>query len=180
MKVAEAMTANVQVALPDMDIGHAARLMAELDVGILPVVEAGRLVGIVTDRDIAVRGTALRLGPETKVAAVMSPRPRFCWIDDDLRDAVTGMARLQVRRLPVLDRALRLVGILSLSDIVVEVPAAAAGEALLDITEPGGLHSQSDDADPYNPVAPALDEAGESEPAAAFPEALHVSAGSVN
>lgn len=155
MKVADAMTPNAQVALPDMDIGNAARLMAELDVGVLPVSDGGRLVGILTDRDITVRAVALRLGPETPVDKIMSPDARFCFVDDWLEDVLAGMARLQIRRMPVLDRDERLVGIISLSDAGGEAEPAATGEALLDITEPGGEHSQADENDPHNPSAPA-------------------------
>jgi CBS domain-containing protein len=153
MMVADAMTPNAQVALPQMDIGDAARLMAELDVGVLPVSDGGALVGIVTDRDIAVRAVALRLGAETPVERVMSTDPRYCHDDDDLDEVMAGMARLRVRRMPVLDRANRLVGIVSLADAGLEAPAKRTGEALLDITEPGGSHSQADDEDPHAVVA---------------------------
>lgn len=155
MKVAEAMTADVRVAIPEMEICDAARLMAELDVGVLPVSDGGKLVGIITDRDIAVRAVALRLGPETRVDAVMSSSPRFCYADDEMSDVLAGMSTLQVRRMPVLDRDHRLVGIIGLSDAAMETPPAKTGEALLDITEPGGEHSQADDADPHGFVAPA-------------------------
>lgn len=156
MKVADAMTANAQVALPEMDIGDAARLMAELDVGVLPVSDNGRLVGIVTDRDITVRAVALRLGPDTPVERIMSPEARFCYVDDGLEEVLAGMGRLQVRRMPVLDRDQQLVGIISLSDAGIETSATSTAEALLDITEPGGEHSQADDGDPSHPVAPSV------------------------
>lgn len=155
MKVGDAMTPNAQVALPDMDIGDAARLMAELDIGVLPVSDGGRLVGIVTDRDIAVRAVALRLGPDTRVDRIMSPDARFCFVDDGLDDVLAGMARLRVRRMPVLDRDEQLVGIIGLSDAGVEAEPATTGEALLEITEPGGEHSQADEDDPHNAIAPA-------------------------
>lgn len=163
MKVRDVMTFDVRIAVPEMDIADAARLMAELDVGVLPVCDAGRLVGIVTDRDIAVRGVALRLGCDTRVDAVMSPAPRFCYDDDALEEALAGMGHLQVRRLPVLNRAHELVGILSLSDAAFEAPPPVTGEVLADISEPGGPYSQSDDEDPSSVVAPPVPETGDDE-----------------
>jgi CBS domain-containing protein len=157
MKIADAMTRDVQVALPEMEICDAARLMAELDVGVLPVSEGGGLVGMITDRDIAVRAVAMRMGPETRVDAIMSPGPRFCYDDDEIDAVLAGMGGLQVRRMPVLDRAHRLVGIVSLSDLALDTPSKAAGETLIDISEPGGAHSQADDADPHAIVAPTID-----------------------
>lgn len=168
MKVAEVMTTNVQVAVPEMEIATAARLMAELDIGVLPVSDGGRLVGIVTDRDIAVRAVALRLPHETEVRTVMSPAPRYCHEDDELEDVLAGMGRLQVRRMPVLNRAHELIGILSLSDAVAEAPPVA-GEVLGDISEPGGPHSQTDDEDPHSIVAPPITEAGDQLPGDAGP-----------
>lgn len=155
MKVADAMTRDLVVAVPEMSVQAAARLMAELDAGVLPVVNGGRLEGMITDRDIAVRAVALGLGPETAVAEVMTPEARYCFEDDSLADAVAGMGDLQVRRLPVLNRTTGdLVGILSLADAAMVVDKPQAGEALEAISEPGGDHSQADDADPAAPVAP--------------------------
>lgn len=153
MKVADAMTRELVVAVPEMSVRAAARLMAELDAGVLPVVDAGRLKGMITDRDIAVRAVGLGLGPETAVAEVMTPEARYCFEDDALADALAGMGELQVRRMPVLNRAGDLVGILSLADVAMVVDTPQAGEALEAISEPGGDHSQADDADPAAPVA---------------------------
>ena len=159
MKVADAMTRELVVAVPEMSVQAAARLMAELDAGVLPVVDAGRLKGMITDRDIAVRAVALGLGPETVVAEVMTPEARYCFEDDVLADAVAGMGELQVRRMPVLNRSGDLVGILSLADAAMVVDTPQAGQALEAISEPGGDHSQTDDADPAAPVArPGADE----------------------
>lgn len=154
MKVADAMTRNLVVAVPEMSVQAAARLMGELDAGVLPVVDGGRVKGMITDRDIALRAVALGLGPETPVAEVMTPEARYCLEDDELGDVVAGMGELQVRRMPVLDSAGELVGILSLADAVLVLDPPQAGEALEAISEPGGDHSQSDDSDPAAPVAP--------------------------
>lgn len=156
MKVADVMTHDVRVAIPEMTIKDAATLMAELDAGVLPVCEGGRLVGMVTDRDIAIRGVALGLGPESEVEQMMTPEVRYCFADDDLDTVLTDMADAQVRRMPVLDDAKNVVGIVSIGDIAAEDTAAAqTGEALGGISEPGGEHSQSI-SEPQPATRPAL------------------------
>jgi CBS domain-containing protein len=143
MKVSEAMTRNVRIANPEETIQAVARMMVTLDAGALPVAEGDHLVGMITDRDIAVRGIAEGKGPETKVRDVMTPEVRYCFDDQDIAEVTRNMADIQVRRLPVIDRAKRLVGILSLGDVAVTPEEAKAGEALHGISRPGGQHSQS-------------------------------------
>ncbi|MGH6861782.1 MAG: CBS domain-containing protein [Phyllobacterium sp.] len=143
MKVSEAMTRDVRVADPEQSIQEAARTMADLDVGSLPVGENDRLVGMITDRDIAVRGVADGKGPETKVRQVMTVDVKYCHDDQDLDEVTRNMADIQVRRLPVIDREKRLVGILALGDIALTSFNGKAGEALSGISRPGGEHSQA-------------------------------------
>jgi CBS domain-containing protein len=143
MLVANAMTRNVRVAAPDMTIQEAARVMAELDAGALPVGENDRLVGMVTDRDIAVRAVAQGKGPGTQIREVMSPEVKYCFEDEDTEHVTRNMADLQVRRLPVVNREKRLVGILALGDVAMCAPPKPAGEALAGISRPGGEHSQT-------------------------------------
>src|SRR6185503_14358839 len=119
MKVSEAMTKDVRVASPDETIQQAARTMASLDAGVLPVGEKDHLVGMITDRDIAIRGIAQGKGPDAKVRDVMTVDVKYCFEDQDLKEITRNMADIQVRRLPVLNRDKRLVGILSLGDIAV-------------------------------------------------------------
>ena len=145
MQVSQAMSKDVQIANPNQSICDAARMMAEIDAGVLPVGENDRLVGMITDRDIAVRGVAQGKGPDTPVRQVMSQDVKYCFVDDDLEEVAKNMADIKVRRLPVLDRNKRLVGIVSLGDLALTDGAAHAGEALSDISEPGGAHSQSSD-----------------------------------
>jgi CBS domain-containing protein len=145
MRISEAMTPDVQIANPTQTIRDAASLMAELDVGALPVGEGDRLVGVVTDRDIAVRAVAKGLDPDTKVSDVMSSEVMYCFDDEDLEDVAHNMADIKVRRLPVLNRKKRLVGIVSLGDIALADGPESAGEAICGISEPGGLHSQAGD-----------------------------------
>jgi CBS domain-containing protein len=143
MRVADCMTRDVRLANPDETIREAAQEMAECDAGVLPVGENDRLVGMITDRDIAVRGVACGLGPDAKVREVMSQEVRYCFDDDDVEDVLQNMGELQVRRLPVLSRDKRLVGIVSLGDLSARSSPSEAGEALSDISRPGGQHSQT-------------------------------------
>ena len=141
MKVSECMSTDVRIASPDDTIREAARIMREIDAGALPVGENDRLVGMITDRDIAIRAVADGHGPETSVREVMSKEIRFCFEDDDLEEVAENMADLKVRRLPVLNRDKRLVGIVSLGDLSLS-DGVNTGDTLSEISEPGGLHSQ--------------------------------------
>jgi len=113
----QVMTTDVRLARPDQSIQSAAAEMAAGDLGSLPVGEDDRLIGMITDRDIAVRGVALGLGPEALVREVMTEGIRYCFEDDDVTRVADNMAELGVRRLPVVDRDKRIVGIVSLSNI---------------------------------------------------------------
>ena len=143
MQVREAMTKDVRIANPGQTIREAASLMSECDAGILPVGENDRLVGMITDRDIAVRAVAKGLGPDTPVRDVMSTdKVHYCFEDDDVDDVAKNMGDEKVRRLPVMDRNKRLVGIISLGDIS-KSETKAAGQSMEKITEPGGPHDQA-------------------------------------
>lgn len=143
MKVGECMTRDVRIADPDTTLRQAARTMAECDAGVLPVGENDRLVGMITDRDIAVRAVADGKSPDTAVREVMSAEVLYCFEDEQVEDVLRNMGELQVRRLPVLDRDKRLVGIVSLSDLAANGETARSGETLSDIALPGGPHSQT-------------------------------------
>jgi len=145
MQVSEAMTDDVKIASPNQPIRDAARLMAQIDAGVLPVGENDRLVGMITDRDITIRAVGADKGPQTPIRDIMSKEVMYCFEDDDLDEVVQNMADIKLRRLPVLNRKKRLVGILSLGDIALTDGAASAGSALCGISEPGGEHSQSMD-----------------------------------
>jgi CBS domain-containing protein len=142
MKVGKAMTQDVNIASPDQTIQEAARLMAKLDVGSLPIGENDRLVGMITDRDIAVRAVGQGLGPDTPISKVMSKDVKYCFDDDEIDEVAENMGDIKVRRLPVLNRDKRLVGIVSLGDIA-RRDDDSAGPALKQISEPGGEHSQT-------------------------------------
>jgi uncharacterized protein (DUF2267 family)/CBS domain-containing protein len=143
MRVSDAMTRDVHLARPDQTIQDAARLMLEIDAGVLPVGENDRLVGMITDRDIAVRAVAEGKSPATKVREVMSADVKYCFDDEDTEHVARNMGEQQVRRLPVVDRDKRLVGILALGDLAISQRPQPVGEALQDISRPGGEHSQT-------------------------------------
>jgi CBS domain-containing protein len=145
MLVNEAMSSDVKIASPDQSIKDAARMMAEIDAGSLPVGENDRLVGMITDRDIAIRAVAAGKPPTTPVREVMSSEVKYCFEDDELDDVADNMADVKLRRLPVLNRDKRLVGIVSLGDIALVDGPSNAGSALCGISEPGGDHSQATD-----------------------------------
>jgi CBS domain-containing protein len=145
MEVRDAMSSDVKIASPDQTIRDAARMMAKIDSGFLPVGENDRLVGVITDRDIALRAVATGLSPDTKVREVMSKDVQYCFESDEIDDVADNMAEIKVRRLPVLNAEKRLVGVLSIGDIAVTDGPENAGPALCGISEPGGMHSQSSD-----------------------------------
>jgi CBS domain-containing protein len=136
MNVREVMTQDVKVASPEDTLQHAAELMTDIDAGVLPVGENDRLVGMLTDRDIAVRAVARGKAPDrTTVREVMSPDIKYVYDDESVEDAARNMSKLQVRRLPVLNREKRLVGIVSLGDLALK-KKGPAGTALQGISRP--------------------------------------------
>ncbi|HUF82405.1 MAG TPA: CBS domain-containing protein [Burkholderiales bacterium] len=143
MKVSEAMSRDVRIASPDETICDAAKAMAAIDAGALPVGENNRLVGMITDRDIALRAVAERKGPDTPIRDVMTKDVKYCFEDEDLEHVASNMGDIRVRRLPVLDRDKRVVGIVSLGDIAMVGGRGAAGEAVTGVSRPGGPHSQT-------------------------------------
>jgi CBS domain-containing protein len=143
VKVGELMTADPVTVAPDTPVFEARKLMLSKHIRHLLVVESGRLVGMVTDRDIAVRAVAAGKGPETAVGEVMSRQVLFCFDDQDLDHIARSMGEARVRRLPVVDRSSNLVGILSLGDISLRHKPAAAADAVTRLSRRGGPHSQS-------------------------------------
>jgi CBS domain-containing protein len=130
------------VATPEQSIRDAAQLMMKIDAGTVPVGKDQKLVGMLTDRDIAVRAVAKGLGPDTPVREIMSADVKYCFEDQSIEEVARNMADIQVRRLPVVNRDKRLVGILSLGDLAVR-SNCSTNEALRGVSTPGGEHSQS-------------------------------------
>jgi len=143
MKIRECMTPAVRTIGPENTLQEAARIMAEIDAGAIPVGENDRLVGMLTDRDIVVRAICQGKGPAARVREVMTQELKYCFEDDDAEDVADNMAEIQVRRLPVLNRDKRLVGIVALSDLTQSVDCNTAGQAIAGISRPGGQHTQA-------------------------------------
>ena len=138
MRVSDVMTRNVECVAPDDTIQDAARKMRDLDVGPLPVCDHDRLAGMVTDRDITIRATADGRDPaRCRVRDVMTPDVVYCFDDQDVKDAADTMAARQIRRLLVLNRDQRLIGIVALADLAVDAGSEARpGDALREVSEP--------------------------------------------
>jgi len=136
MKIEDVMTHDVAVASPDETIQQAARLMDELDVGALPVADNERLVGMITDRDIVIRAVADGLGPDALVRDAMTPDVKYCFCDQEIAEVSDNMADIQIRRLPVVDRDKRLVGIVALGDIATSSENECVTDALAGISRP--------------------------------------------
>jgi CBS domain-containing protein len=142
MRVSEAMTREVRVANPDQSIREVAKIMAEIDAGAMPVGDNDRLVGMITDRDIAIRAVGQGKGPDTPVREVMSTEQvLYCYEDEDLDHVAKNMSEQQVRRLPVVSRDKRLVGIVSLGNLA-QKEGRSANKAVKGVTKPGGAHQQ--------------------------------------
>jgi CBS domain-containing protein len=141
MQIREMMTKQVEVLPPQASIRDAATKMRDLDVGGIPICDGQKLQGFLTDRDLAVRAVAEARDPaNTKISEVMSPNITYCFEDNEVEEAAQMMESKQIRRLPIVDRDKRLVGIVSLGDIAVRSEGAGrqdpAAEALEGISEP--------------------------------------------
>ena len=143
MKVSKCMTRDVELVNPTQTIRDAAQMMAELDAGALPVQQDDRLVGMITDRDIAVRAVAQGKSPETPVRDVMSPEVLYCFDDQEIEDVSRNMGEVKVRRLPVVNRDKRLVGIISIGDLALKEEQTLTGSTIARISKTGGNHSQA-------------------------------------
>jgi CBS domain-containing protein len=143
MRVSEAMSRDVRLANPGQSIREVAKIMAEIDAGAMPVQENDRLVGMITDRDIAIRAVAQGKGPDTPVRDVMSTEQvLYCFEDEELDHVAQNMSEVRVRRLPVVNRDKRLVGIVSLGDVATKEDRSGA-KAVSGVSRHGGPHSQS-------------------------------------
>ncbi|HVI34362.1 CBS domain-containing protein [Phenylobacterium sp.] len=136
MRISEIMSRDVKVARPQDTIQDVARRMVEIDAGVMPVCDGDRLQGMVTDRDIVVRAVSEGRSFQTPVSEVMTPDVECCYEDDDIGEAADRMAELQVRRLAVVDRDKRLVGIVALGDIARQAKDKTTGQTLEEISEP--------------------------------------------
>ena len=144
MKVQDIMSSSVYSVQVGDSIAQAARSMAENDVGFLPVLEISKLVGVVTDRDVAVRAVAAEIDPHSSVRRIMSTDVTSCSASDAIEDVLEIMSNEQVRRLPVCNPSKEVIGIVALADAAQRDPdKREVAETLSEICEPSGLHSQS-------------------------------------
>ena len=138
MRISDVMTRDVATVRPDQTAREAATFMLDSDAGSIPVTEGDRLIGMITDRDIAVRGIAKGLGPDTPVRDLMTSGLICARADDNVDEVATKMSEAQVRRLPVIDDSENLVGIVSLGDLARETDGEGAHEALEGVSASGG------------------------------------------
>ncbi|MCW7539808.1 CBS domain-containing protein [Aquabacterium sp. A7-Y] len=142
-QISEVMTRNVRVVSPDDSLQSAARVMDEMNVGAVPVCNGDRLVGMITDRDITVRAVAAGLPADgTHVGDVMTDQVRWCFEDQPVDEVMKQMSDVQIRRVPVVDRDNRLVGIVSLGDLATRHPADVEGtlERISSPSQPDRTH----------------------------------------
>ena len=150
MKISEIMSKNPRSVSPDTPVSEAAQVMKEEDVGLVPVVERvggaetrGRLVGVVTDRDIAIRAVAEGRATDAPVSEIMSGGVKTCGPNDSVESAMELMGREQVRRIPIVDDSGALVGIIAQADIVIEARDNRKAERTVEqISQPSGKHAQ--------------------------------------
>jgi CBS domain-containing protein len=141
MLVREAMTRDVHIASPDQTILEAAKMMADMNIGCLPVGDEDRLVGMITDRDIVVRGVAQGRDGRSLVGEVMTKGIKYCFEDEDMDEVLVNMSEVKIRRVPVVDRHNQLVGVLSLGDAAKNHDPEAAGIALSGVAAKPQQHS---------------------------------------
>lgn len=140
MKVREAMTAQVATATPATTIAEVARTMAQIESGAVPVMDEGKVVGLITDRDIVIRVVAKGGALSSPISEVMSDHIESCNEDDNVADAAAKMGAHQIRRLVVLNDQGGLAGILSLGDIAQDYGAKAVGKTLEEISAEPATH----------------------------------------
>ena len=142
MKISEVMTTDLETVSADQTAREAAAFMLRADAGSIPVCEGDKVIGMITDRDIAVRGIAKGYGPDTPVRELMTNDIICARIDEDCDEVASKMSEAQVRRLPVIDEQEMLCGIVSLGDLAREGAADTAEQALEGVAQPGGEHRQ--------------------------------------
>ena len=142
-QIKDVMTPNCQWVSPEATLQQVAQKMKEADCGFLPVGENDRLIGMVTDRDITLRAVADSLPATAQVRDVMTPKTYYCYDDLEAKEVCDNMAQIQVRRLPVVNRDKRLVGVVSMGDLAQAVANAETGETLQSITKDCQQHKQA-------------------------------------
>jgi CBS domain-containing protein len=135
MKIKDVMTPDVSFVSPDTPVAEIARRMRDEDIGVVPVTENDRMIGMVTDRDIVVRCIASGNVEGATARTAMSPRVLYCYEDQSVNEILDNMAEQQIRRMPVVSRDKRLVGVVSIGDLS-QKAQRKAGESLKEISQP--------------------------------------------
>lgn len=141
MKVGDAMTKNCKLVHANDTIRKAAQIMAQEEIGWIPVQDGDRIIGMITDRDIVTRSVAQGKDGTARVRDAMTHDVKYCFEDEELDHTLDNMADLQLRRIPVMSRSKRLVGVLTLADAARSYDPSAVGAALCAVVEPGGHHA---------------------------------------
>lgn len=133
-KIADIMSRDFKYITPEKSLKDAAAMMRDGDFGFIPVGENDKLIGMITDRDITIRAVAEGKGPDTDIRSVMSSKTYYCFDDQPVEEICANMSEIKVRRLPVVNRDKRLVGVVSLGDVSQVAHRAKTGDALQEIT----------------------------------------------
>ncbi len=142
MQIKDVMTPQCDWIAPDASLEQAAKIMKDQDIGFIPVGENDKLIGAVTDRDIVTRAVSAGANPSSQVRDIMTPQIKYCFEDQTVDEICQNMSDIKVRRLPVVNRDKRLVGVVSLGDLS-QGKAQPSGEALQNITEENKRSSQA-------------------------------------
>ena len=136
MKVKDVMTRNCTYVSPQTTLSEAAKIMGDQDIGFIPVAENDKMIGMVTDRDIVIRAVAKGAAASSAVKDAMSPKTFYCYDDQDAEEVCANMAEIKVRRLPVVNREKRLVGVVSIGDLAQGINKSNVGQTVKVITDP--------------------------------------------
>lgn len=136
MKVKDVMTRNCTFISPQTTLAEAAKIMADQDIGFIPVAENDKMIGMITDRDIVIRAIAKGADTKSAVKDAMSPKTYYCFDDQDAEEVCANMSDIKVRRLPVVNREKRLVGVVSIGDLAQNVNKIKLGQTVQSITDP--------------------------------------------
>ena len=139
MQVGDVMTRSCSIVDSNESLEKAAKIMREENIGVLPVAENDKLIGMITDRDIVTRGLAQGKGGKARVREAMTANVKYCFEDEDLDHTLENMAEIQLRRLPVVNRDKRLVGIVTLADAARCYSPDAVGVAFCGVVGPGEI-----------------------------------------
>ena len=136
MKIKEVMSRSCTTVTPQTTLAEAAKIMSDQDIGFIPVVENDKIIGMITDRDIVCRAVSTGCAPTAAIESFISKKTYYCYDDQEAEEVCANMADIKVRRLPVVNRQKRLVGVVSIGDLAQDVNKITVGQAVQSITNP--------------------------------------------